>query len=36
MKTVTAGCPYCGVGCLLDVTLNDEGRVAGILGNPEA
>ena len=34
--TATAACPYCGVGCLLDVTLNAKGRVASIRGNVAA
>lgn len=34
--TATAACPYCGVGCLLDVTLNKAGKVASIRGNVAA
>ena len=35
-RTASAACPYCGVGCQLDVTLNDSGRVAAIRGNATA
>jgi ferredoxin-nitrate reductase len=35
-RVATAACPYCGVGCLLDVTLGDDGRVASIRGNQAA
>ncbi len=35
-STATTACPYCGVGCLLDVTVGDDGRVASIRGNAKA
>lgn len=35
MMSATVTCPYCGVGCMLDVTTRD-GRVASIRGNEAA
>ena len=35
-RTASSACPYCGVGCLLDVTLNDAGRITSIRGNEAA
>ena len=35
-RSATAACPYCGVGCLLDVTLGADGRVTSIRGNEDA
>ena len=35
-RTATAACPYCGVGCLLDVTVGADGHVTSVRGNKAA